>query len=208
MRSAFLICFVLMSAGCVKDSGPVAVEIPPKVFFSEDFSGGLRNWIVDGTGGGGMDVVDHPNLDVVKGLEMRSQMMRSVTAQAPYFPMDWEGDYVISFQFLLQHRQNFGYTVYRDRNADLELGEGTALVCLEGDKKTLLGRFDNNAWTKVVLKVHPGQGDYDVLFGKELKGSCDLQKSPTPTFLLGDPDPSDTVYGDGIWDDFKIQDRL
>ncbi|MFH0861726.1 MAG: hypothetical protein V1875_01735 [Candidatus Altiarchaeota archaeon] len=209
MRNAFIICLILLVAGCMKENGPAAVEIPAKVFFSEDFSGGLRNWVVDGAGGGAMEVVDHPNLGVAKALEMRSQMMRSVTAQAPDFPMVWDSDYVVSFYLLLQHRQNFGYTVYRDRNVDLELGEGTTLVCREGDRKTIVGRFDTNDWNKVVLKVRPREGDYDILFGKEFKRSCEIQKMPhAGSFSFGDPDPSDTVYGDGIWDEFKITDRL
>jgi hypothetical protein len=208
MRLQMLLLCILFVCGCVKDSGPQAVEIPQKVYFIENFSNGIGFWKVESNGGGAMEVVDHPNLKVVKALEMRSQMMRSATAEAPWFEMDWNKDYVVSFKYMLQHRDNYGYTVYKDKNVELLLGEGSALMCREGDKNALIGRFDTNVWNKVVIKVHPQEGDYDVLFEKEFKKSCDIKKSQETTFTFGDPDPSDAVYGDGIWDDLKIVDRL
>jgi hypothetical protein len=208
MRLLPILVLVAVLCGCIQAAEKKdAVEVPPTVYFTEDFSAGLGNWSVKSSGGGSMEVATRPNLRVDRALQMRSPMMRSVYAQAPDFRMDWGGDYVVSFDFMLEHRENFGYTVYKDRNVELVLEQATGLACVEDGKRILLGRFDTNQWQRVTVKAHPGLGEYDVYLGKESKKSCNLWKSEVETFIVGDTDPSDVVYGDGVWDNFRITDR-
>jgi hypothetical protein len=208
MRRLLLPILVLLLCGCIQAAQKKeAVEVPPTVYFTEDFSGGLGNWSLKSSGGGSMEVATRPNLRVDKALQMRSSMTRSVYAQAPDFRMDWSGDYVVSFDFMLEHRDNFGYTVYKDRNVELVLAEATGLACADGQKRVLLGRFDTNQWQKITVKVHPGFGEYDVYVNKESKKSCNIQKAAMGSFMVGDADPSDVVYGDGLWDNFRITNR-
>ncbi len=208
MRSTLLIVFVLL-CGCVEEKAPVeAVEVPPDVHFSEDFSSGLDGWSISSQGGGSMTVSSHEALGVDAAVEMRSPMFRSVTAEAPAFDLDYDSDYAVSFDLMLPHRENYGFTVFQNRQVKLVLEHGTGIACLDGDEVDFLGRFSNNEWHTISLKVQPEWSEYDVYLDGELKKTCDFHDSDVETFLFGDPDPTDKVYGDGFWDNFKVTDRL
>ena len=206
MRSLVLFACVLFLCGCVsKEQAQPAAEIPTKVIFSDDFSSGnMSGWRFQTTGGGAISAQDHPTFKVKSAAEMTSSGFRSAVAQAPHFTMDWGGDYDVSFNFMLLHRDNFGYTVYQDRNVYLSLDQATGISCVQPTKRRFLGRFDTNVWSRILVKVRPQEGEYDVSLNDEPKGTCDIMKSDTQTFLLGDSDPTDVIYGDGLWDDFKI----
>ena len=154
-----------------------------------------------------MGILDKRELEINNALEMRSQMLKSAYAQAPEFTMDWNRSYAASFDFMVPHRDNYGFTVYQDRNVLILLEEASAISCLDANKKQFIERFDPNIWQKVTLEVNPQGGTYDVLLNGELKRTCGLHKTNTPTLLLGDTDPTDAAHGDAIWDNIKITDR-
>jgi len=205
-----LACCILLS-GCVEqqEKKPEAAEIQPTVYFSEDFSSGaMGGWTVGSAGGASMTVVKNKMLGIDNAVELRSQGFRSATAKAPEFSMDYSKDYAVSFDFMLRHSDNYGLTVYEDRNVKLVLEHGTGIACLSGGETEFLGRIDNNRWHKIAVEVGQEYGGYDVYIDRELKRTCDMHRGSEETFTFGDPDPADKTYGDGLWDNFRVADRL
>jgi hypothetical protein len=199
----------ILTAGCLGAAPPEKTSQPRQtVFFSDDFSGGLGNWSIKSATGGSMSIVDRKEPRIERALEMRSQFMKGAYAVATNVTMDWSHDYVVSFRFMLSHRDNYGYTVYRDRNAWLAMEEATGFACIEGSNRPFAGRFGTNSWHRVTLIVRPGLGYYDVLLDGVSQKECRLQKSDIASFVVGDEDPGDEVHGDGIWDDFRVTDTL
>jgi hypothetical protein len=191
--------------GCVGQAERVVEAAPPpKVYFQDDFSGGMQRWIVKSSGGGSFALADNKNLGVSEAAQMRSQLMKSATAEAPEFAMEWGSDYTVYFDFMLQHRDNYGYTVYADRNAQLTLGEASGIFCGGGLKRQLTGRIETNGWHQVRIEVKPSEGAYDVFIDGERTAECPTLDGGADTFLLGDPDPTEAVHGDGLWDNFRI----
>jgi len=209
MRLAIVVLCMLFLTGCMESRPPVKEAVyQPHVFFSEDFANGLGNWTVISSGGGGMRVEDIRELAVDKALGVRSQMMKSAYAKAPGFQMDWSKDYAVSFDLLLQHRDNYGYILYQDPNIRITLGEASGIMCESQGKNQLVGRIDTNTWHRIAADVSPRFGEYEVYLDGERKVSCSTGKYDVGTFILGDTDPGDQVHGDGLWDNIRIADQL
>jgi hypothetical protein len=203
-----LFCALLLSGCTQKEEQPKVVDVPTKVYFSENFSEGLMGWGVKSSGGGTMEVVDRKDWVGGKALMMRSQFGKSAYAVAPLFPMDWGKDYAVSFDYMLNDRDNFGYTVYQDRNVELDLGEATGIMCGRAGLGGFVGRIDTFGWHRIGVIVRPSEGEYEVFIDGARQKNCNLVKSDTNTFKLGDTDPQDTVHGDGNWANFRITDRM
>ncbi|MFH1055740.1 MAG: hypothetical protein V1744_06565 [Candidatus Altiarchaeota archaeon] len=210
MRWLALLVYLTLLCGCLsKQENVQPAEVKPIVYFSEDFSSGdLTGWDVESAGGGSIRVLDRENFRVYKAVEMRSQGLRSAYASAPKFDMDYTKDYSVSFKFMVPHRENYGYTVYRDRNIDIGLEWASGFVCVVNGRRELLGRIEPNTWGDIAINVRPHYGEYDVMIDGEWKKTCNIKENRVETFMFGDTDPMDGVYGDGLWDEFRITDRL
>jgi hypothetical protein len=200
---------VALLCGCTqRQAAPQAVEVAPKVYFSENFSQGLGNWEIRSAGGGSMEVVDRKDLVGGKSLMMRSQFSKSATAFAPRFQMDWNRDYAVALDFMLSDRDNFGYTIYRDRNVELDLGEATGIMCGILENAQFAGRIDTFGWHRLGLVVRPGEGEYEVFIDGARQKNCPIGKNNVETFMFGDPDSLDIIHGDGYWANIRVTDRL
>jgi hypothetical protein len=199
--SAAIACILLL-CGCMSAPSSNEASSPRQVLYAEDFSKGAVGWDIRASGGA-MAVESRPNLGVDKALVMRSQLEKSAYATSPKFGMDWGRDYIVSFDFMLQHRDNFGFTLYRDPNADIRMGDATLVFCNGG--KTRVGRFEPNAWQKVEVDVRPSAGEYTVSVNGGQKTACKTVKAAgLDGFVVGDEDGSAAVHGDGMWDNIAI----
>jgi hypothetical protein len=211
MRALPLLLCLVFLAGCVRQqkTQPEAVEIPPTIYFIEDFaSGKMAGWAVEAKGGAGIQVVDNKPLRIDKAVEVRSQGHKLATAAAPKFKLDYGGDYAVSFDFMLRHRENYGLVLFEDRFVRIVLEHGTGVACVSGGQVEFLGRVNANEWHTLAVEVSPRYSEYDVYLDRELTRSCDFTPGDIGSFRFGDPDPGDTVYGDCLWDNFRVTDRL